>query len=110
MPSAPRHSRERRVTPRGLLSLQLPPSGWQALALAWTDSLPTSGPARLFLGRAWASPVPATPLPPQVWTWSGRVRKPSCTLRTLSLSPPVCLLWVQDSGVTRSLPTPQVCA
>ena len=85
MPSAPRHSRERRVTPRGLLSLQLPPSGWWALALVWTDSLPTSGPARLFLGRAWA-PRPVTPLPPPVWTWSGRVRKPSCTLRTLSLS------------------------
>lgn len=43
------------------------------------------GPTRLFLGRAWA-PRPVTPLPPPVWTWSGRVRKPSCTLRTLSLS------------------------
>lgn len=37
-------------------------------------------------GEGLGRPRPVTPLPPPVWTWSGRVGKSSCTLRTLSLS------------------------
>lgn len=51
----PPHPRETRVSPRGALPLQLPPSGWRALALVWTDSLPPAAP----LGSSWGGPGPA---------------------------------------------------